>query len=63
MGYVLSGIGYEADQAVQSRETAIALGQFIGLVPPIFLFIASIALFLMPLTRDLHARIVDELSR
>lgn len=63
VGYLLSAIGYQADQEVQPPETAVALGQFIGLVPPALLFIASIALFLMPLTRDLHARIVDELSR
>ncbi len=63
VGYLLSAIGYQADQKAQSAETANALGQFIALVPPALLFIASIALFLMPLTRDLHARIVDELSR
>jgi len=63
VGYLLSGIGYEPEREVQNVATAAALGNFIALVPAAFLLIASITLFLMPLTRDLHARMVDELSR
>ncbi|MEL7218037.1 MAG: MFS transporter, partial [Pseudomonadota bacterium] len=63
VGYFLSGIGYDSDREVQSAETAMALGSYMALVPSILLIIASITLFLMPLSRDLHARIVDELSR
>lgn len=62
VGYLLSGIGYDPERAVQSGETATSLGQFLAVVPALFLLIASITLFIMPLTRDLHARIVDELS-
>ncbi len=63
VGYLLSGIGYETEREVQTAETAAALGNYMALVPAFLLVIASITLFLMPLTRDLHARIVDELSR
>ena len=63
VGYLLSGIGYEPDREVQTVQTAEALGNYMALVPAILLVIASITLFIMPLTRDLHARIVDELSR
>ena len=63
IGYLLSGIGYEPDLEVQTAQTAQALGQFMALVPAGLLILASIALFLMPVTRDVHARIVDELSR
>jgi len=63
VGYLLSGIGYQPEREVQTAETAASLGTFIALVPAAFLLLASITLFVMPLTRDLHARIVDELSR
>jgi len=63
VGYLLSAIGYQGDRDAQSVETARALGDFISIVPAALLICASIALLLMPLTRDLHARIVDELSR
>ncbi|MDY7098559.1 MAG: glycoside-pentoside-hexuronide (GPH):cation symporter [Pseudomonadota bacterium] len=63
VGYLLSGIGYEPERDVQTAQTALALGQFMAIVPAVLLVAASITLFLMPLTRDLHARIVDELSR
>ncbi|MEL7446342.1 MAG: glycoside-pentoside-hexuronide (GPH):cation symporter [Pseudomonadota bacterium] len=63
VGYLLSGIGYEPDRDIQTASTASALGDYIAIVPAVLLLIASIALFIMPLTRDLHARIVDELSR
>lgn len=62
IGYLLSGIGYEPDLSVQSEQTAVLLGNFIAIAPVILCIVASIALFLMPLSRDLHARIVDELS-
>ncbi len=63
IGYLLSGIGYDADRAVQTAQTAESLGIFMALVPASFLVIASFTLFLMPLTRGLHERIVDELSK
>ncbi len=63
IGYLLSGIGYDADRKMQTAETASSLGNFMALVPTTFLVIASIALFLMPLSRNLHERIVDELSK
>ena len=63
MGYLLSGIGYDAEREVQSAQTAISLGQYIALVPVTLLVLASITLYLMPLSRDLHERIVDELSQ
>ena len=63
IGYLLSGIGYRPDLPVQTAETATSLGQFLALVPATLLLIASFTLFIMPLTRDLHARIVDELSQ
>ena len=63
VGYLLSGIGYDAEREVQSAQTAISLGQYIALVPVTLLVLASITLYLMPLSRDLHERIVDELSQ
>lgn len=63
VGYVLSGIGYNNDSAVQDSGTIAGLEAFLALVPPAFLIAAAIVLWLMPLSRDLHARIVDELSR
>lgn len=63
VGYVLSGIGYDPDLDVQIGATADKLETFIALVPPAFLAIAAIVLWLMPLSRDIHARIVDELSQ
>ncbi|WP_432199981.1 MFS transporter [Erythrobacter sp. W53] len=62
VGYVLSGIGYDADLEIQSSETAASLEKFIAILPPSFLILAALLLYLMPLSRDLHARIVDELS-
>ncbi len=62
VGFVLSGIGYDAGLEQQAAETAANLGLYIAVVPPLLLIVASIALYLMPLTRDLHAQIVDELS-
>ena len=63
VGYLLSGIGYEPDREVQSTQTASAIGDYIAIAPVVLLVAASITLFVMPLSRDLHARIVDELSQ
>ncbi len=63
IGYFLSGIDYDPQREVQSAQTAISLGNFLALVPAALLVIASITLLLMPLTRGLHERIVDELSK
>lgn len=63
IGYLLSGIGYEPERDVQSAQTAMLLGQYIAIVPVLFLATASIILSLMPMSRDMHARIVDELSQ
>lgn len=63
VGYLLSGIGYEPERDIQTAETALSLGHYIAIVPVVLLVAASFVLFLMPLSRDLHARIVDELSQ
>ncbi len=63
VGYLLSGIGYEPEREVQTAETATSLGLYIAIAPVLFLVAASITLVLMPLSRGLHARIVDELSQ
>ncbi len=63
VGFVLSGIGYQPDLDVQSAETAMKLSDFIAVVPAALMIAASFALYQMPLSRDIHARIVDELSR
>ncbi|MBV7260336.1 MFS transporter [Erythrobacter crassostreae] len=63
IGYLLSGIGYEADLAVQTAGTTNALETFIAVAPPVLLVLAAANLFRMPISRDLHAQIVDRLSR
>lgn len=63
VGYLLSGIGYNPERDIQTAQTAAVLGDFIAIAPALLLATASITLFLMPLSRDLHARIVDELSQ
>lgn len=63
VGFVLSGIGYQPELELQSIETATRLSNFIAVVPPALLIAASFALYQMPLSRDIHARIVDELSK
>ncbi|MCK0127630.1 glycoside-pentoside-hexuronide (GPH):cation symporter [Erythrobacter sp. F6033] len=63
IGYLLSGIGYEANLTQQTVGTTNALATFIAVVPPVLLIFAAANLFRMPLSRDLHARIVDKLSR
>lgn len=63
VGYLLSGIGYTPGRETQTPETAEALGRFLAIAPAVLLIAASVTLYLMPLSRDLHARIVDELSR
>jgi GPH family glycoside/pentoside/hexuronide:cation symporter len=62
IGYVLAGLGYDPNLAEQEAETGAGIGAFIALVPPLLLVAAAIVLSFMPLNRDLHTRIVDELS-
>lgn len=62
VGYVLSGIGYDASLEQQPLSVADNLGKFLAITPPILLILASATLFRMPLTQKEHARIVDELS-
>ncbi len=63
VGFVLSGIGYQPELELQSVETATKLSNFMAVVPAVLLIAASFALSQMPLSRDIHARIVDELSK
>jgi len=62
VGYVLSWVGYDAKRDLQTPEVAEKLGQFFAITSPLMLIAASIVLFFMPLSREEHARIVNELS-
>jgi len=62
VGYVLSGIGYDPARPVQTPATAAKLEQFIAIAPAMLIFVAGVVIWLLPLSRDLHARIVDELG-
>ncbi|MEP0391787.1 MAG: glycoside-pentoside-hexuronide (GPH):cation symporter [Erythrobacter sp.] len=62
VGYVLSGIGYDPALAIQTEYTAARLEQFLAIAPPLLILVAGFVIWLLPLSRNVHARIVDELG-
>ena len=63
IGYILSGIGYDPALDLQTAQTTDRLETFVALAPPFLLLVAAVIIWLMPVSRNLHAQIVDELSR
>ncbi len=63
IGWMLTGIGYDASLEVQTKQAASGLIAFLAICPSVLLFFSSWLTWLLPLDRKIHADIVDQLSR
>ncbi len=60
---VLSGVGYDADLAVQAEGVGQGLVVFLSVCPALLLALSTVPVCLLPLNRRIHSEIVDRLTR
>ena len=63
VGSVLSWIGYDPALQRQTLDVAEDLGVFLALVPGALLILSAITMMRLPLNKEIHAKIVDQLSK
>lgn len=63
VGWVLSWIGYDPGRDVQTVVVATDLGVFLALIPGALLILSTFTIMQLPLNKEIHAKIVDQLSK